>query len=222
MMYHYTMSPGALLTRSLSRILIHSPMHRSTKITLWITALVLASPFLCCGSLFAYWNIVAPTVCRYRSESAQGTPKHEDSIRSIRFMTRMDGPNDFNESYHLERGPRYAEFWAIRVAGVESPSVTLIDISVTSSRLGQIEPCTPNTLPVPMVFEARNPKHGPGNEYAIWQGDLLLDTDPHAGDIITMTITVEISDNTQTTRHTLTYIHTPNCHEEPYWWMPSV
>ena len=32
-------------------------MQRSTKAVLWTTALVIASPFLCCGSFIAYWNI---------------------------------------------------------------------------------------------------------------------------------------------------------------------
>ena len=197
-------------------------MQRRTKVTLWVVISVLASPFLCCGSFIAYWNITAPVVCRYRAAPAEGTPAREEFIRSIRFMTRMEGSNDYNESYHLERGPRYAEFWAIRVAGSESPSITLIDISVSSSRLGEIEACTPDMLPAPMVFVGRDPEHGPGNEYAIWRGNMLLDTDPHAGDIITITATVEISDGTETTTHTVTYIHTPDCRSDPYWWMPSV
>lgn len=195
-------------------------MDKSTKTTLIVIGIILAIPFSCCGFPIACSNVFAPTTCRYMRAPAEGTPAFQDGekLRGVGFFTHMVGPNDFNESYHLERGPRYVRVVPHRLNEDASVSVRLIEVSAISSRIGQMEVCTPKMLPYEFEFDTV----GGTDTYASWEGNTLLMTDPHAGDIVTVTFTVDITRDEETTRHTFTYIQTPKCERDPYWWMPSV
>lgn len=194
-------------------------MNKTAKTTLITLAIFIAIPFTCCGMPWAFFQITAPTTCRYKFSTPDGhtIPADTPSIYGLQFFAHMEGPNDFNQSYHLERGPRSLRILVFRPNDDTTTTVRVIDATAHSSRLGPLA-THQNELPYEIVFD----RTGTTDTNGSWESSTLMDTDPHAGDVITIKFTVKINHDGVSTEHSFTNIYTPDCNRDPYHWMPSV
>ncbi len=193
-------------------------MNKTVKTILISLAVIAAVPFTCCGLPWAFFQITAPTTCRYDFSTPEGhtIPSQVDSIYGLRFFARMEGPNDYNESYHLERGPRSLIIVGFRPHEHTTITAKVVEATAHSSRLGELV-AQNNELPYALSFTEEATK----GSYGHWKSNTLMDTDPHAGDVITIKFTIEITRDGKTTQHSFINIYTPDCNRDPYHWMPS-